>query len=98
MWSRNRRELFYQTLDGQVQMVAYRFNSDSFVAEKPRAWSETRLGNTGFLHGYDVAPDGKRVLGLFAAEDAKAPKLMRVLLNVDSELRRRARPREVNER
>jgi hypothetical protein len=40
--------------------------------------------------GFDVAPDGKRVLALLpAAEDPKAHTLLRVLLNVDSELRRR---------
>jgi hypothetical protein len=37
----------------------------------------------------DVAPDGKRVLALFASEDAKPETTLHLLLNVDSELRRR---------
>jgi hypothetical protein len=47
------------------------------------------LGDTGIFHGFDVAPNGKRVLALLPAEDPKAHTLLRVLLNVDSELRRR---------
>jgi hypothetical protein len=44
---------------------------------------------TGIFPGFDFAPDGKRVLALLAAGDARAQTLLRVLLNVDSELRRR---------
>jgi hypothetical protein len=39
---------------------------------------------------FDVAPDGNRVLVMFPAEDAKPETIPHVLLNVDSELRRRA--------
>jgi Tol biopolymer transport system component/DNA-binding winged helix-turn-helix (wHTH) protein len=90
IWSQNGRDLFYQTFDRQVQVASYTVKGDSFAAEKPRLWSETLLGDTGFSTGFDVAADGKRVLALFAAEDPKSRTLLRVLLNVDSELRRRA--------
>lgn len=90
LWSRNGRELFYQSFDHRVQVAACTFNGDLFLAAKPRLWSETRLGDTGIFQGFDVAPDGKRVLALLAAEDPKAQTLVRVLLNVDSELSRRA--------
>jgi Tol biopolymer transport system component/DNA-binding winged helix-turn-helix (wHTH) protein len=90
IWSRNGRELFYQNPhDQQVHVAAYTIQGDSFVLQKPRVWSETRVG-TDFYPGYDVAPDGKRVLVLFPAEAAKPETHLRVLLNVDSELRRRA--------
>jgi Tol biopolymer transport system component/DNA-binding winged helix-turn-helix (wHTH) protein len=85
-WSRNSRELFYGGLDGRVQVVAYKVSGDSFVAEKPRFWSEkVTTGN-----GFDVAPDGKRVLALLPADEAKPETILHLLLNLDSELRRRA--------
>ncbi len=90
IWSRNIRELFYQSIeDGRVRVAAYTVKGDAFVPEKPRAWSETPVG-VDFFPGYDVAPDGKRVLVLIAAENAKLETHLRVLINVDSELRRRA--------
>jgi len=47
-------------------MVAdYSVKGDSFVAEKPRAFSETHLPQLGNIRGqFDVAPDGKRVVVL----------------------------------
>jgi Tol biopolymer transport system component/DNA-binding winged helix-turn-helix (wHTH) protein len=90
IWSRSGRELFYVGPHRRVQVAAYTVTGDSFVAEKPRFWSEKQLADNGSFPGFDVAPDGKRVLALLpAAEDPKAHTLLRVLLNVDSELRRR---------
>jgi hypothetical protein len=89
MWSGNGREVFYQSRDDQrVQVVSYAVKGDSFVPEKPRHWSEARAGSR-FFEGYDVAPDGKRVLVLSAAEAVKPETHLRAMLNVDSELRRR---------
>jgi eukaryotic-like serine/threonine-protein kinase len=88
IWSRNARELFYQSPDDHRVLVAgYTVKGDSFIPEKPRLWSETILGTD--YGGFDVASDGKRVLALLAAERAKPETHLRVLLNVDSELRRR---------
>jgi eukaryotic-like serine/threonine-protein kinase len=89
IFSRTGRELFYQNPDRLVEFAAYTARGDSFIAEKPRVWSTTPLGGTGLFYGFDVAPDGKRVLALFAAEEAKAQTPLRVMLNVDSDLRRR---------
>ena len=71
-------------------MAAYTVKGDSFVAEKPRVWSEKQVAHSGSFFGFDVAPDGKRVLALFPASEAKPETILHVLLNVDSELRRRA--------
>ena len=71
---------------------AYRERLTTYQPTRPTKVSigERRLGDTGIFGGFDVAPDGKRVLvPLPAAEDPKAHTLLRVLLNVDSELRRR---------
>jgi serine/threonine-protein kinase len=90
VWSRNGRELFYGGLDSRVHVAEYAVKGDSFVAEKPRFWSERKVADSGSFFGFDVAPDGKRVLALFPAEDAKPETILHVLLNVDGELRRRA--------
>jgi DNA-binding winged helix-turn-helix (wHTH) protein/Tol biopolymer transport system component len=92
IWSHNGRELFYEGLDSRVQVAAYTVKRDSFVAEKPRFWSEKQMADLDSFLGppFDVAPDGKRVLALFPAEEAKPETILHVLLNVDSELRRRA--------
>ena len=86
IWSRNGRELFYGGLGRGVQVAAYTVNGNSFVPEKPRFWSKKPISDNGF----DVAPDGKRVLALLASGDAKPETILHLLLNVDSELRRRA--------
>jgi Tol biopolymer transport system component len=90
IWSRNSRELFYGALDGRIQVAAYTVKGDSFVPEKPRFWSKTQKTDIGLSADFDVAPDGKRVLALLPAEEAKPETILHVLLNVDSELRRRA--------
>jgi len=87
-WSGNGRDLFFQSLDGYVQVAAYARLEDSFEVEKPRLWSDTRLANFGLSSGYDVAPDGTHVIALLAS--SKPEMFLHVLLNVSSELRRRA--------
>jgi len=89
VWAPMGGELLYQNSDRQVFAAAYRVKGDSFTPQKPRLWSDTRLGATGFLDGFDVARDGKRVLALMPAEDPRASTLVRALLNVDTELHRR---------
>src|SRR5262249_2826512 len=41
---------------------------DSFLADKPRMWSEKRLANAVVLGNYDLASDGKRVVALMPDE------------------------------
>ena len=45
LWSRDGRELLFETLDQRVMAVGYSAKGDSFAAGKPRLWSETRLLN-----------------------------------------------------
>ena len=45
VWSRNGRELFFRTDDNRIMVAAYTVKGDSFVADKPRVWSEKRLAN-----------------------------------------------------
>jgi serine/threonine-protein kinase len=96
VWSRNGRELLFETPDQHVMAVSYTVSSmaegDSFAAGKPRVWTETRLWSNGILSNYDLAPDGKR-LAAFVADNANSEKLptqLTFLLNFFDELRRKA--------
>jgi hypothetical protein len=40
MWSRNGHELLFETPDRKIMAEAYTVKGDSFVAGKPRLWSE----------------------------------------------------------
>lgn len=84
IWSRSRRELFYQGTDRRVHVVGYQVRGDLFVAEKPRVWSETLLAETGIFNAFDLAPDGNRAIGLFPAGESRDNTLVRVVLNVSS--------------
>ena len=93
MWSRDGRELLFETLDGRMMAVSYTAKGDSFAAGKPRAWTETRLRSTGvFTPNYDLAPDGKRLAAMVAddANAGKPPTHLTFLLNFFDELRRKA--------
>ena len=91
-WSRNGRELFYETLDQRIMVVTYTVKSESFVPDKPRLWVDKRLADTGVAQNLDLAPDGKRFVVLLPAEGAeeqKAQTHVTFLLNFFDELRRR---------
>jgi DNA-binding winged helix-turn-helix (wHTH) protein/Tol biopolymer transport system component len=90
IWSHNGRELFYMGADRRVHVAVYTVKGDSFVADKPRFWSDKQVADLSSFPGFDVAPDGKRVLALFASEDPKPETILHLLLNLDNELRHRA--------
>ena len=95
MWSRNGHELFFETLDNHIMVAGYTVKGDSFVADKPRVWSEKRVGGGGMLNAaknVDLAPDGKRVIALMPVETAEAQKAQNqvtFLENFFDEVRRR---------
>jgi Tol biopolymer transport system component len=61
IWSRKGRELFYESsLDTRIMVVSYTAKGDTFGAEKPRVWSDTRiLEVNNIFWNLDLAPDGK---------------------------------------
>ena len=65
IFSRNGKDLFYFDVpQDRIMVASYSAKGDSFVAEKPRAWSGLSVALTmGGAVGaqYDVAPDGKRI-------------------------------------
>jgi serine/threonine-protein kinase len=90
-WARNGRELFYRTEDSRIMVVTYRASGDTFVADKPRLWSDKRLANTGLTPNLDLAPDGKRFAVLMAPVETEAtdvPRHVTLVMNFVDELRR----------
>jgi serine/threonine-protein kinase len=91
-WSRNGRELFFRTEDRRIMVASYTVKGDSFVADRPRVWSEKPLANVGGMTSYDVARDGKRIAAIMPAEgpeDQKAQDHVIFLQNFFDEVRRR---------
>ncbi len=92
MWSRTGHELFFETLDRHIMVTAYAVKGDSFVADKPRMWSDKQLGDPANRKNFDLAPDGKRIVALMPVETAeaqKAQKQVTFLMNFSDELRRK---------
>jgi Tol biopolymer transport system component len=93
MWSRNGRELFFETLDNHIMVAGYTVKGDSLAAEKPRVWSEKQIGGVANLsRNVDLASDGKRIVALMpieTAEGQKAQNHVTFLLNFFDEVRRR---------
>jgi Tol biopolymer transport system component len=93
MWSRNGHELFFETLDNRIMVAAYTVKGDSFVADKPRVWSEKQLGGTvNAVRNVDLAPDGKRIVALMSVETPEAQKAQSHVIfleNFFDEVRRR---------
>jgi len=88
-WSPNGRELFYKTFDQRVMAVAYTATGDSFIADKPRSWSERPLADTGTFPNYDVASDGRRLVVLMPVEPPRGRARVTFLLNFFDEVERR---------
>jgi Tol biopolymer transport system component/predicted Ser/Thr protein kinase len=93
MWSRTGHQLFFEALDNRVMAAGYTVQGSSFVAEKPRVWSERQLSNlTNTSRNLDFAPDGKRFAVVMPVEQpASSSVRSRVTLieNFFDELRRR---------
>ena len=91
-WSRTAHELIFRTDDNQVMAATYTVQGDSFVADKPRVWSERRLADLGLNVNFDLAQGGKRIAALMPAstpETPQAPSHVVFLLNFFDELRRK---------
>jgi serine/threonine-protein kinase len=87
VWSPNGRELLYQS-GTQIMSVEYTAVGDMFSAGKPRVW----LSAVGGAQGFDIAPDGKRLLVLMPTASGAAPQPEHTLMFVQNffdELRRR---------
>lgn len=63
-WSRDGRELFYISLDGNRELVAARIDPTAgiVVRERTPLFSTTPFGLQSIQRAYDVSPDAKRFL------------------------------------
>jgi Tol biopolymer transport system component/predicted Ser/Thr protein kinase len=68
IWSRVRNELFYRTEDHHIMMSTYTVMGDSFLAGKPKLWSETQIFNIGLTNNFDLAPDGRQFAVLMSSD------------------------------
>jgi Tol biopolymer transport system component len=94
MWSRSGRQLFFETLDNRAMVAAYTVQGNSFVADKPRTWSERQISDTtNSSRNIDLAPDGKRFAVVMPVEHSGLTKSRITFIeNFGDELRRRVRP------
>jgi serine/threonine-protein kinase len=70
-------------------VVSYTIEGGSFVAARPRVWSERRLATTGFLSNFDIAPDGTRFAALLPVEVLQQSVPLVLQTNFFDEIRRR---------
>jgi serine/threonine-protein kinase len=88
LWSKNRRELFYETTDSRIMVVDYRVEGDNFILDKPQLWSEAPIFATPGTPNLDLAPDG-RFVTFTPLDTSSQPVRVTMLLNFFDELRRR---------
>jgi hypothetical protein len=99
-WSPARDELFFMGLDQRLMVVPYRVVGNAFQPDAPRPWSTARAvprprGPVGYDgRGFDIHPDGNRVIGAWLPELAPVPVNDTAVLvfNFFEELRRLAPP------
>jgi serine/threonine protein kinase len=91
IWSRDGRQLFFESLDGHIMVADYATQGDSFLPGKPRVWSPTPIRQTGLVMNLDLAPDGKRFAVFPAANPAndKSPLQITFLMNFFEDVRRK---------
>ena len=78
-------------------VTGYAVSRESFVAGKPRLWSDQKLTAPTDDATYDVAPDGKTIEALVprpVAEESKSSPHVTFLLNFFDELRRQTAQRK----
>jgi Tol biopolymer transport system component len=91
-WTRDGKTLFFENLDDQIMTVPYTASGDSFVAGKPRLWSERRLVAPTGDPNFDISADGKTVVALVRSTiPGSTPETVKAtfLVNFEDELRRR---------
>jgi dipeptidyl aminopeptidase/acylaminoacyl peptidase len=92
-WSKDSRELFYETGDNRIMVVDYRVENGSFVPGKARVWYDKPLFNIGSVN-LDLAADSRRFVVLSFPEAAPAAKRsvhVTMLFSFLDELKRRIR-------
>jgi hypothetical protein len=84
LWSRDGKELFYWTGDG-IMSVEVQTNGVFSAGGQRRLFDSSGFFNF-FDRGYDIAPDGKRLL-MIRRDPGSVPSQLNVVLNWFQELR-----------
>jgi eukaryotic-like serine/threonine-protein kinase len=66
-WNLTAHQLVWRTEDNILTTAAYSPAGETFVADKPRPWTTTRLADVGFTMNFDLDPSGKRIAALMPA-------------------------------
>jgi hypothetical protein len=93
MWSRDGKQLFFESGDNQIMVVDYTVAGDLFKAQKPRPWTDYRTLVAPARYNISLAPDGKRFVVIAPVEtttEQPSTSHATFLLNFFDELRRRA--------
>ena len=94
-WSRNGKELFYETPGSRIMVVTYTASGDSFHADKPQLWSPSQFTERGAgNNNFDLPPDGKRfaVLKAPGTEQTAAVNHVSFIFNFFDEISRKVPP------
>ena len=89
VWSPDGKELYFVSPELRLMSSHYTIEGRSFVHSRPAVWTETPLASAGVFYNYDVAPDGRRVAAMVAAETPdfrSSPASVSLLLTFDREL------------
>ena len=87
-WTKDGRELFYETADNRIMVVDYTANGPSFIPGKPRVWSNLHLFTPG-RENLKLAPDGRHFVVFQQPETSNATPRPEFLLNFLDEVKRR---------
>jgi Tol biopolymer transport system component len=86
LWTSQSGTLLYLALDGGIMKVDWSAVGPVFRAEKPKSWNATKVSQL-----YDIAPDGRSVLGIAREPAADAARVQAsVIVNFFEMLRRPA--------
>jgi serine/threonine-protein kinase len=75
-WSRDGKEIFYNSLNGTSVFAVKVKTTPKFEADAPKLLFHTEAGNNGgTAASFDVTPDGNRFLVITVAQAPLAPKI-----------------------
>jgi Tol biopolymer transport system component len=90
VFSHDGHSLFFLAGDNRIMVATYTVKGDSFVAEKPRVWSEKRPWNIDLTPNFDVMPDGKRMAVLTPVQAQDDQNTQNHVIFLENFLRRAA--------
>ena len=89
-WSRDGKNLFFETLDGRIATAGYAVKGETFLPGKPVVWSDKQIFAPTSDENFDVAPDRRKIAAMMQLPgDSGGSVHVTFLLNFFDELRRR---------